>query len=157
MIEKLVFTVPGNAVPKGRPKFARRGGYVSTYTPTKTREYESLVRQCWELQCGGRKIEGRVPLAMEVHMHFDIPKSVSKKKHRETLGKPHVVKPDCDNAIKSITDAISGYAFEDDAQIAWLFATKDYQEEARTEVIVRVMEVDDDKTKISMQGLSKET
>jgi len=40
----IAFVIPGTPVGKGRPKFARRGNFVSTYTPEKTASYENLVR-----------------------------------------------------------------------------------------------------------------
>ena len=39
----VTFTVDGNPVAKGRPRFAKRGKFVQTYTPQKTKDYESLV------------------------------------------------------------------------------------------------------------------
>jgi Holliday junction resolvase RusA-like endonuclease len=38
------FTIPGEPVAKGRAKFARRGNFVTTYTPDKTARYENLVK-----------------------------------------------------------------------------------------------------------------
>ena len=45
MTFQLFFTVEGTPVGKGRPKFARRGNFVTAYTPTKTRTYESLIAE----------------------------------------------------------------------------------------------------------------
>jgi len=47
-------------------------------------------------------------LGDEVHMEFHIamPKSWSKKKKKEMLGRPHKSKPDLDNCIKSIGDIL---------------------------------------------------
>ena len=45
MTFQVMFTVEGTPVGKGRPKFARRGNFVSTYTPTKTRDYETLIAE----------------------------------------------------------------------------------------------------------------
>lgn len=36
--------IKGEPVGKGRPKFARQGNYVKTYTPEKTVEYENLIK-----------------------------------------------------------------------------------------------------------------
>ena len=41
----LTYSVEGNPIGKGRPKFARRGNFVSTYTPTKTRDYETVINE----------------------------------------------------------------------------------------------------------------
>ena len=43
-VSRVCFTVPGAPVPKGRPKFARRGKFVTTYTPAATASYENLVK-----------------------------------------------------------------------------------------------------------------
>ena len=40
----VVYTVYGEPVGKGRPRFARRGTFVSTYTPQKTKTYEDEIR-----------------------------------------------------------------------------------------------------------------
>uniref|UniRef100_UPI0015890B54 RusA family crossover junction endodeoxyribonuclease n=1 Tax=Burkholderia ambifaria TaxID=152480 RepID=UPI0015890B54 len=42
--QRVEFVVPGTPVAKGRPKFARRGAHVTTYTPEKTERYENLVK-----------------------------------------------------------------------------------------------------------------
>jgi Holliday junction resolvase RusA-like endonuclease len=39
-----MFMVYGEPVGKGRPRFAKRGNFVSTYTPLKTKTYEDEIR-----------------------------------------------------------------------------------------------------------------
>ena len=39
-----MFMVYGEPVGKGRPRFAKRGNFVSTYTPQKTKTYEDEIR-----------------------------------------------------------------------------------------------------------------
>ena len=39
------FTVEGNPVGKQRARYAKRGNFVQTYTPDKTRNYESLIKE----------------------------------------------------------------------------------------------------------------
>ena len=43
-------------------------------------------------------------------------------------------KPDIDNVIKIITDALNGIAYDDDAQIVSLSATKFYDENPHVDV-----------------------
>ena len=38
------FTVPGQPVAKGRPKFTMQGGFARAYTPKKTADYEALAK-----------------------------------------------------------------------------------------------------------------
>lgn len=41
---RVEFTVPGKPVAKGRPRFARHGAHVRTFTPEATERYENLVK-----------------------------------------------------------------------------------------------------------------
>ena len=59
------------------------------------------------------------PLQMEVTAYYSIPQSASKKKAemmRECKLFP-TKKPDCDNVLKIIADALNGIAYKDDSQI----------------------------------------
>ena len=40
----VTFKVDGTPIPKGRARYARRGNFISTYTPEKTRTYETLIK-----------------------------------------------------------------------------------------------------------------
>ena len=42
----LAFGILGDPQGKARPRFARRGDFVSTYTPQATQKYEELIRYC---------------------------------------------------------------------------------------------------------------
>lgn len=95
------FVVPGEPVAKGRPRFARQGQYVRTYTPKKTEDYEKFVQLCWRRQSGVVFPE-RTALAVKIRAYFKIPKSISNRKRAEMIGKPHIKKADGDNIAKSI-------------------------------------------------------
>ena len=45
-------------------------------------------------------------------------------------------KPDCDNCIKSITDALNGIAYIDDSQIVSIECEKWYSDRPRAEVMI---------------------
>lgn len=130
----ICFEIPGTPVAKGRPRFVNRGRFVQTYTPDKTASYENLVK----LYCPTHyKLSG--PLRAEFHFFFPVPKSVSKKKRAEMLNgmERPTKKPDLDNCIKSILDALNGIAFDDDSQVVKVVAEKWYSEEPRAEVFLR--------------------
>ena len=129
------FTVPGKPQGKGRPRFAKRGAYVQTYTPETTKQYESLVLLCWRQQ-SGVTFEKGTPLAVSIKAHFPIPKSLSKRKQAALMGAPHLAKCDCDNLAKIVLDAISGIVFHDDAEVCSLMVTKDYSDNPRVDVEV---------------------
>ena len=51
--------------------------------------------------------------------HLPMPKSWSKKRRREMVGQPHASRPDLDNLIKAIADAV----FDEDSHI-WKFTAE---------------------------------
>ena len=44
MMAGVLIELPGVPQGKGRPRFARRGKFISTYTPETTRTYESMLQ-----------------------------------------------------------------------------------------------------------------
>lgn len=133
----VTFTVPGAPVGKGRPRFARRGNFVRTFTPEKTASYENLVRVKAE-----EAMRGRQAFDGAVHVRIDIyvmpPASWSQKKQRAALaGEVHPTsKPDIDNVIKGIFDAMNEIVWCDDKQACSVMVVKRYDQTARA--VVRV-------------------
>lgn len=60
---------------------------------------------------------GQPVIVDKVIFHMAIPKSWSGKKQREAVGQPHIKKPDIDNLIKGLFDALNGIAWADDNQV----------------------------------------
>ena len=119
------FEVPGKIIGKGRP---RLNGYTGcVHTPTRTKDYETLVEQYFLLKYPKFKpLEGRVQV--EINAFFEIPKS-TKKADRELMLENKInptKKPDIDNIVKIILDAMNGIAFYDDTQITKLNVEKVY-------------------------------
>lgn len=132
------FTVPGNPVGKGRPRFARAGNYVRTYTPDNTVTYENLIRVEYKRQCGGRFFGTGVPVMVEIVAYYSIPSSVSKKK-RALMENGKILplkKPDLDNLVKCFMDAANGVIYHDDAQVVGVTAVKRFSEQPRVEVTI---------------------
>ena len=126
------FTIPGPPQGKGRPRFTKSG---HTYTPAKTAEYEKLVQAEYMRQCAGQSLHGQ-PVRISIDVFFEIPQNTSKKRRSEMMGmdRSPTKKPDIDNVIKIITDALNGIAYDDDAQIVSLSATKFYDETPHVDV-----------------------
>lgn len=125
------FTYYGEIRGKGRPRFRKIGNFVSTYTPTETRDYEMSIKESFLVECADseRYFNGE-QLAMELQIYQAIPKSVSKKKAQEMLEdkvKP-TKKPDIDNILKSVCDALNKVAYTDDTQIVEMKIQKHYAE-----------------------------
>ena len=128
--------IPGEPCAKQRPRLGK--GY--TYTPKKTVNYETLVRELYIMQNYRQQLEGE--LVMTVRAYFAIPKSASKKKAADmSSGKIRPVKrPDWDNVGKMCSDALNGLAYHDDSQIVSATVEKWYSTEPRVEVELRESE-----------------
>lgn len=126
-----VFTDP---VAKGRPRFTKTG---HAYTPRPTLEYEELIRQCWILAHGRNIFTGYIE--MNLDFYIPIPKSMSKADKQKAIEcelRPDK-KPDIDNLIKAVQDALNEVAYWDDRQIVRLKAEKWYATEGRVEIRIR--------------------
>ncbi|MCM1059426.1 MAG: RusA family crossover junction endodeoxyribonuclease [Eubacterium sp.] len=121
----IYFTVMGKPQGKARPRFDSRRKI--TYTPEKTKSYETLVRTSYRTQCRNElPLSGAVKA--EIIAYFPIPKSAKKAECEamEAGAKKPTVKPDMDNIIKAILDALNGYAYKDDAAVVKVIAEKRY-------------------------------
>lgn len=128
------FTIPGPPKGKARPRVVRtKNGQSRAYTPEQTVAYENLVRFAY-VTAGGKLMDGA--LVMVADAYFPIPKSASKKKHADMMiGKIRpTVKPDADNLLKVVADALNGIAYRDDACVVDAFVRKWYSIEPRVEV-----------------------
>ena len=125
------FTYYGEIRGKGRPRFRKIGNFVSTYTPTETRDYEMSIKESFLVECAdSERFYNGEQLVMELQIYQAIPKSVSKKKAQEMLEdkvKP-TKKPDIDNILKSVCDALNKVAYTDDTQIVEMKIQKHYAE-----------------------------
>ncbi|KAG0188270.1 hypothetical protein DFQ28_005162 [Apophysomyces sp. BC1034] len=142
----VAFSIPGTPVGKGRPKFARRGNHVTTYTPEKTASYENLVKvKALEAMQGQQQpIDG--PVCLELTLLVTPPASWSKKKTADALcGFVFPTsKPDIDNVLKGICDAMNEVVFRDDKQVCDVHIVKRYAEiaEARVKLIPETMDAE---------------
>lgn len=120
------FTIMGKPMGKGRPRFSRDG---HIYTPESTRVAEKNVREEFIRQNpGAKKFDRSIPVSVDVLAFFGAPKSASAAERKAiSEGKTlHTKKPDADNILKLICDALNGVAWEDDAQIVEMRCEKRY-------------------------------
>ena len=118
-------TVNTTPVPKGRPRFY--GGHA--VTPEKTRVYEALLRHDWPHGI----VQGDA-LKISMAFAFPPPTSLSKRKQDAMMYMLRTKKPDLDNLVKAVLDALNGVAFDDDSKVAEIFAQKLYAPEPYVEV-----------------------
>ena len=131
----ITVTIPGEPVGKGRPRFTKSG---TPYTPQKTRAYENKVAFLYKLAARGQKFQRHVPVVIEIRAFYEIPQSDSKRQRERKLSGAILPckKPDIDNVVKAMLDAINGIAYEDDAQVVTISASKAYSERPRMEIRV---------------------
>jgi Holliday junction resolvase RusA-like endonuclease len=135
------FFVPGAAVGKQRPIAGRSfgTGFTKLRTPEKTVNYEGLVG--WT---ASQAMKGTPLFDGAVHATITIccavPASWSGVKQQRALTgviRP-TTKPDMDNVLKALFDAMNGVVFKDDVQVVSLTAAKRYSDSPG--VWVRVQE-----------------
>jgi len=142
MTTEIQFVVPGQPVAKGRPKFARRGKFVTTYSPAKTVNYESLVAHSASVAMAGRSlIQGAV--SVELDIRLQIPESWSKKKQKMAIDGliAATKRSDIDNITKGIFDGMNGVVWRDDGQVVEASQRKRYAETPGVVVIVRELDL----------------
>lgn len=127
------FVVFGDAVPQGRPRAFRRGQFIGFYDPKESKSWKETVK--W--QAIQFKIHHKIdklletPLIMSLQFYLQRPRSLPKKVIY------HTKKPDLDNLIKGIKDALKGIIYRDDSQIIHLIASKDYGSTPRVEISIK--------------------
>lgn len=128
------FVVYGEPVAQGRPRASRVAGHVRMYDPAKSRSYKDYVRLVAAEQSPEKLLEG--PLVVLLKVFKPIPRSFSKKKAEQAEGcivRP-VTKPDVDNYVKILCDALNGVIWRDDSQVVELNVGKYYGNKPRIEV-----------------------
>ena len=123
----IIVTIPGTPVGKGRPRFARRGAFVKTYSPEKTQNYEALVKMAaQEAMQGIDPLQGAVKI--ELQLFVNPPASWSNKKAMSALAGDiyPTTKPDLDNTLKGILDACNDIVWLDDKQVVQATISKRY-------------------------------
>lgn len=124
----LDFFVAG--IPKAQPRVKAfvRGGHAGVYTPDGAEVWKQEVRR----QAVANAPESLVSGVVRVELDFFLPRP---KTHLTKHGEPkpkspvwHCKKPDLDNLIKAVTDAITDTqkVWLDDSQICQITATKTY-------------------------------
>jgi Holliday junction resolvase RusA-like endonuclease len=124
-------TIPGKPVAKHRPKFARRGKFVTVYNDQGTDEGRALleIRRQW-IQT---PLLG--PISMLAKFTFEWPKSISEKK-KQTSIIHHVKKPDLSNCLKFYEDIFNGWVWKDDSQLYDITVMKEYGDNPRSEFTI---------------------
>jgi Holliday junction resolvase RusA-like endonuclease len=99
------FTVPGE--PVGKPRMTRRDKWQKRDCVLRYRDY------CDRIRAAAQEIS-HIPDKIEAFVYIAMPPSWSQRKKKEMAGHPHRTKPDGDNLLKAVCDAL----FEEDS-VLW--------------------------------------
>ena len=128
------FIVEGEPKGKARARVTK----FATYTPDSTVLYENLVKLSFQQSKPRDYIVSENYISMTIIAYFKIPKATSKIKKKlmlENKLRPDK-KPDIDNIVKIICDALNEIAYRDDKQIIDLRIMKYYSENPKVEVML---------------------
>jgi Holliday junction resolvase RusA-like endonuclease len=138
MTMMITFKVDADPVGKQRARYAKRGNFVQTYTPDKTRNYESLIKEA-AIEAMGTSEPLETPVTLYLYIRAPIPKSLPKKRIEACLNgleKP-IKKPDASNVLKSVEDAMNGVVYKDDSQIVNIHVSKVYSSVSGIDVCIK--------------------
>lgn len=127
---KVNFIIDGKPQGKGRPRLS----YGRIKTPEQTVMYENYIKLLYKSSVK-KYFEG--PIKMTIIAYYSIAKSDSKKRKEQKLKgeiRPYNIKPDIDNVVKVICDALNEIAYHDDTQIVSLKVGKYFSDKPRVEV-----------------------
>jgi Holliday junction resolvase RusA-like endonuclease len=134
----VTFKVDATPVPKGRARYVRRGNHISTYTPEKTRTYETLIKDS-AIEAMGASEPLETPVSLYLYIRVPIPKSCTKKRLEaisDGSEKP-TKKPDASNILKSVEDGMNGVVYHDDSQIINIHVSKVYSSLPGVDICVK--------------------
>lgn len=136
------FTVPGEVRGQGRPRAAIRGSRATVYESQQDRVNKHSIQlyAADAMRAKGYDLARPDGMGISViaRVHVRVPASMSKKKRASALAgwiNPQR-KPDLDNVLKALLDAMNGVVYGDDMQVTSVVASRDYEEAWSLEVTV---------------------
>lgn len=142
MTKVTTFIVKGKPQGKARARtfYDTRAAKMRSVTPDQTRSYEDLIR--WNYRAAGGVYYADKTLQVAIEAVYPIPQSFSKAKKNDAVNgdlRP-TTKPDCDNVIKVVLDALNGIAYHDDKQVVCVSCSKYYGETGYIKIQLKEIE-----------------
>jgi Holliday junction resolvase RusA-like endonuclease len=109
--------------PAPRPRVTRWGAYND---PRYTAYKELIAKEIKQVMKISKLSIIKDAISLNLEFHIAIPKSYTKKQKQDLIGKFKTSKPDIDNYIKGVMDALNGVCWIDDAQVCQITAVKHY-------------------------------
>lgn len=140
-------TILGEPMGKQRPRYSTYKGYVRTYTPQKTINYESLIVHEYNEKYGQLMFDREEPVKVRICAYFGLTNGDYGKKGLNKSGRAKMEMGYCtkhldlDNIIKIVLDALNSICYVDDKQVVIVESEKHWTEDTpRVEVILSNVE-----------------
>lgn len=139
------FTLTITPVAKARPRFD--GIHHRTYTPAKTARYEADIARAAraKMRREGRKPFTGCAVRLSCVFRYKPPQRFADTAMRLAFARAGLVhkrsRPDIDNLVKAVLDALNGVAYTDDNIVADIHAKKQYS--ATDSVTVEISEIEE--------------
>ena len=144
--EPIRFSVPGLPIaqPRQRHRVIQSAGraFATNYTPAKApvNVWKAMIALAARQAYRGPLLTG--PVGLTVILKFPVPVSAKRAKHRDVENGVvvyHVGRPDAENCIKALQDALTNVVWADDSQVAVGHWQKIYSIESGVEVEIRTL------------------
>jgi len=124
------FRIKTQPVAKARARTVSKGGRTWSFTPKKTKDYEDLISKVVKKEHKGKPLSG--PISLTCFFNFKRPKKCKALMHTK--------RPDGDNCLKAIKDALNGIIWNDDSQVFHATYYKKYTDKESPYIDVIVIE-----------------
>lgn len=133
------FTVYGDPTAQKRHRHHQGKGmkFVATYDPSK-KDKENFLLKCMDHR---PEVPFKEPLKVKVDFFFPRPKShygtgKNALKLKDSAPSRHISRPDLDNCIKFVKDALNSVYWSDDSIVCEMVSSKSYDKVPRTEISI---------------------
>lgn len=133
-MKEVSFNIQGPMRGKQRPRATRMG---RIYTPKETVNAEAYIKYLASVAMGEMEpFTGALKATFAIYV--EIPKSFTKGKREAALAGTvyPTTKPDLDNIVKLLADAMNGVVYKDDKQIVSICVSKKYADSASAHVYI---------------------
>lgn len=143
------FIIPGNPIPKARPRFFQKGSITGCYDSQSKKKnairviFHDLLRDAKrsgdeKIMFDAKSLENAECYSVEFVFYMPIADSLpTKMKNAMQWGFiEHIRVPDCDNMTKFYLDCMNGICYLDDCRVIKTRAYKRYCTNPRTEIIL---------------------
>ncbi|HPO91352.1 MAG TPA: RusA family crossover junction endodeoxyribonuclease [Victivallales bacterium] len=132
------FSIVGEPKAWKRPKHFFKNNKMWAYNPSQ-KDQETFLSLAIKYKPDKPIID---PVKLDLEFYFSVPKSFSKKKRELAIrgGILPAKRPDIDNLMKMVIDALQGRFFLDDSQIVSIMARKIYSEIPETKIKITILQ-----------------